>query len=1176
MASRRQILVALAVCAWLPAAQAQEFRVGPVRSAVAPSAAPMQPDQAAAMVQPSTAQPGEKAGQPEKVSPPGGPPSRPDGSAAPGGGDSKAADAEKTPPTAEKKPEAGGGSGPAAVQRPTSPPEPGDPEQLKVRPDEEGKIRFNFTNQKWLDVLEWLADIAHLSLDWQDLPGDYLNLVTAEKYSLDEARDLINRHLLARGYTLLRRGEVMSVVKLDKLNPAMVPWVEPGELDRRDPHEFVKVTFALDWLLAEAAAEELKPMISQYGKLNALKSTNRLEAMDTVVNLMEVRRLLAEEQSDTGEGRLVIAFPLKHTRAEEVRKLLMQLLGIEEKPKGGSPGQPQPGQPGQPQPQSHRPDQQPQGKPEKKEAVVNIVADERTNTIYVHAPPDKIAVVRQAIESIDAPTGRTEMLAQNITRMKVYRLESLDPEPVLKTLEELGGLSVDARLKIDKENKAIVAYASLADHVILASVIEKLDGGARHSAVVQLTDLRAESVARVVNTMMGGGPEEDGSERSDQEEAFNPFFFPSRSSSQRKRVEKHEDRFRVDADVKNNRLLLWCNDFELAKVEDLLENLRAGRPTGDEERLLEVHRLVSLDPEPLVKTLVELETLGAGVQLEADKQNRAILAFATEADHARIRVLIAQLDGSGRQFHVVPLRRLEADYVAGTVAFMMAGKGDDEGSSGRSYRYSYYERRYSRDEQKKEDVFRVDADVEFNRLLVWANDIEMAEVQNLLVKLGEAPPEGGDSRSFRILDIPPGPERDRLLDQLRRTWPSLAPNPLLLPETAPPEEEKRADPPEQKVDATSGKTTAKEDGASQFRFVAEAAKEGMVPKRGLAPSQAALHPPETHPGEVPVPVLEPRPKDAAAGPPPVRVGASADGRLMLSSQDTKALDQIEALIAEIAPSRRDYEIIQLKYAEAYWVALTLEDFFEEKKSKDSGSNDYGMGWWGYPPPSSSENDTRRLSRRRPLKFISDDTTNTILVQGATPNQLRTIGDLVEIYDRPAMSDSDSARKTEILPIRFAKAATVAEAIKDVYRDLLSENDKALLSAKKKDDERQESRYTYVYSFGNEQDRDLERKPRFKGYLSLGVDEVSNALVVSAPEFLFRDISRLVEELDEAARPAADAIYVHRLSGGVDRNDLRRRLSKILEGEGVRAGAASQKEAGGEAATNTERPKAKEE
>jgi len=77
---------------------------------------------------------------------------------------------------------------PEPIARPSEPPKPPDPEELKVRPDADGKIRFNFNGQPWQGVLQWLADVSGMSLDWQELPGDYLNLTTQRGYTLDEVR----------------------------------------------------------------------------------------------------------------------------------------------------------------------------------------------------------------------------------------------------------------------------------------------------------------------------------------------------------------------------------------------------------------------------------------------------------------------------------------------------------------------------------------------------------------------------------------------------------------------------------------------------------------------------------------------------------------------------------------------------------------------------------------------------------------------------------------------------------------------------------------------------------------------------------------------------------------------------------------------------------------------------
>ena len=353
----------------------------------------------------------------------------------------KEKEGEKKPDGKDKeKPEE-----PAITKRPAKPAEPPEPDELKLRPGPDGKIRFDFRGQAWPDVLQWLAEVSGLSLDWQELPGDYLNLTTQRSYTVDEARDLINRHLLARGFTLLLQDEVLSVVKVEKLNPALVPRVEPEELARRLPYEFVKVSFPLDWLMAENAVDELKPMLSPNGKLTALKTTNRLEAMDAVINLRELHAVLQEEQSANGQERLVREFVLKHARAEDVREQLLGLLG--ESKKSGRrrlPMSPEQMQMMQQQAQMMAEMQQQQQR-RRAASPLRPATDEVGGQPGGQSPPQQPPGPRPARQDGPHRQGRRDdrraarpgpALLANINRMQVYRLAALDPETLVKTLSD--------------------------------------------------------------------------------------------------------------------------------------------------------------------------------------------------------------------------------------------------------------------------------------------------------------------------------------------------------------------------------------------------------------------------------------------------------------------------------------------------------------------------------------------------------------------------------------------------------------------------------------------------------------------------------------------------------------------------------------------------------------------
>ena len=652
-----------------------------------------------------------------------------------------------------------------------------------------------------------------------------------------------------------------------------------------------------------------------------------------------------------------------------------------------------------------------------------------------------------------------------------------------------------------------------------------------------------------------------------------------RAKGQAGAAAKSEPKVHIVVNQRNNSLLVNAPPDKMAIIERAILVLDvpvgAGRSLLAAMSRMQIYRLAAIDPEPLVKTLEELGCFDPNTRLEVDKQNKAIIAYATLADHATIRQVVDKLDGSGRSFEVIPLRRLEADYVAGTIEFMMAGEKETQPQ----YPRYIYSSRSSGQSQEKPDEFRVDADVERNRLLLWANDLEVEEVMSLLVKLGEIPPQGGNRSKVRVLDGSWGPETEAWLERVRRAWPSVAPNRLIAPpkeaqqeglDTAPEEESPRRELPSggTRTQILPGGTLDRDEVAlaadarravdssayhprpvhfAQFSRNEEAADPGQAAESAAAES-ATLSDAEKPPA----------PKGGLGNSPaPIQISRGTDGRLVLTSEDTQALDLLEDLMGQLAPPRIDYKIFQLKYAWAYGIALTLEEIFEEQE-KDSRSSRYPYIFFYDPYNSGSDNKERaRLSKRPPLKFISDPDSNSILVQGADPGQLAKIEKLIEFYDQPEPVDSQSVRKMKLFQLRHAKATTVAEAIKDIYRDLLSSNDKALMNAKQR--QTSERSYTYVYDSGD----GLEQKaPRFKGLLSIGINELSNTLIVSAPTHLLDDVSELIEQLDEAARPTTETVYVLKVQPGVDVSQMQEKLSRVLGSRVGRAAGFRKKATGG--------------
>jgi hypothetical protein len=172
----------------------------------------------------------------------------------------------------------------------------------------------------------------------------------------------------------------------------------------------------------------------------------------------------------------------------------------------------------------------------------------------------------------------------------------------------------------------------------------------------------------------------------------------------------------------------------------------------------------------------------------------------------------------------------------------------------------------------------------------------------------------------------------------------------------------------------------------------------------------------------------------------------------------------------------------------------------------------------------------------------------VLVSNATSEQMTTVRSLIEIYDRPIPENSISARRFQLFKIRHARASDIAATIKDVYRDLLSSKDKVFERPGAQGDEKeQNSQGNNIYRvFGSMESEDKKPttvKASFAGALSVGVDEVSNTLIVSAQEEWISSIAEMVRFLDVEALPYRNTVQV--VNPGVDVATLQAALQRVM-------------------------------
>ena len=128
---------------------------------------------------------------------------------------------------------------------------------------------------------------------------------------------------------MLVGGEVLSVFKIEKLDPSLVPRVTEDELYDLKPYDFVKVSFELpDGMEVDKAKDDVKQVLSPHAKVFPLVTTKRLLVIDAVANLRLVSALLNEERAVAGRPDRPRVFKLKYARAEQVVDIYV-LLGLD-------------------------------------------------------------------------------------------------------------------------------------------------------------------------------------------------------------------------------------------------------------------------------------------------------------------------------------------------------------------------------------------------------------------------------------------------------------------------------------------------------------------------------------------------------------------------------------------------------------------------------------------------------------------------------------------------------------------------------------------------------------------------------------------------------------------------------------------------------------------------------
>lgn len=331
---------------------------------------------------------------------------------------------------------------------------------------------FNFNNISLTELTKHMQELTGINLILDKEIKGSITINTATPITVGDAWKAYLTALQTNGFSMVKSGAFYKIVKSQDIryHPTKL---YTGSYSPEHENYTMKI-MTLKNVDGQEIENKFRYFQGRYGRIISLPQTNTIIILDTGDNINRLSRLIKFIDVPGHEETLQI-IPVRNSSAQEIAKLLDQILKSKSQPKAGV-----------------RRRGETSG-----DDISKIIAEPRTNSIIAMANADGAKKLRELINKLDI-----KQIASGAGKINVYYLNYGDADSLAKTLSslvtgatakapasrftprasegsttaDLGSLfTADVKITADKDNNALVVTASPTDYLILKEVIKKLD-----------------------------------------------------------------------------------------------------------------------------------------------------------------------------------------------------------------------------------------------------------------------------------------------------------------------------------------------------------------------------------------------------------------------------------------------------------------------------------------------------------------------------------------------------------------------------------------------------------------------------------------------------------------------------------------------------------------------------
>ena len=572
----------------------------------------------------------------------------------------------------------------------------------------------------------------------------------------------------------------------------------------------------------------------------------------------------------------------------------------------------------------------------------------------------------------------------------------------------------------------------------------------------------------------------------------------------------------------------------IKKADKPLEGIANGETDTVAAPVFETHAVNLADSATVFDVLQTLLQGTPDARIAIDPKTNAIVALARPETQALIKATIDKLEGSGQEFKVLTLRRLDPAQALLTINkfFGVSEEGIGDGPI-------------------------VDGDPVTNRLWVRGSKSQIEQVEKLIGELEGDDALGDLDDRVRILPYT-GQAAVDALNQVQAIWPELGRNNAIRTiRTGNANEssglrERRIHP------KTESNEELERDNPDDARPVSKDPNDfatGIYKTHDTASMLVQTTKPKPLPSNPSTNRDEPTSVKAGGD---IVVQMTPAG-MVIASDDAEALNTFEALMESIAsPAALQSDLptmFVLKFVRADVAAELISSILGGGESAidsmtDSLSGGLGGGMLGLLGVGGGGGGTESsaksiLTSTGSINIVPDSRLNALFVQ-ANPIDLEVIELLLRKIDiQESPEDIDIVGKPNLIPVIYQNAKDIADIVKSVFAEKMegaSDNNSSRGGG-------QPSPQEFIAALrgggrgGRGGGSDSAKSEPSK--INIAVDERSNSLIVTATPQDFNEVRDLVMALDEGGMQSEESVEVVTLSGNIKAEVVKEALEAVL-------------------------------